>query len=51
MQSEIKRYVEMAMRQPRSEYWRGYIAGLCDLYQANFSDTPRWLVEALNWYK
>lgn len=50
MQHEIKRYVEMAMRSERSEFYRGYIAGLCDLYQANYSDNPRWLIEALNWY-
>jgi hypothetical protein len=51
MQTEIERFVKAGMRSERSEFYRGYIAGLCDLYRANFSDNPRWLTEALVWYK
>jgi hypothetical protein len=51
LQEQLKAFIFMAMRQPRSDYWHGYLTGMCDLYGKLFDDRPTWLTEALKWYE
>ena len=39
------------MRAPRSEFERGYLAALTDLWKRKFTDTPPLIVRACDWYK
>lgn len=51
MQESIKNAILAAMNRERTEFNHGYLLALVELYRANFSDTPKWLIEAANWYK
>lgn len=51
VRARMEAHLKMAMSSERSEFYRGYIAGICDLWPHFFPDQPRLVLEARDWYK